>query len=191
MESKTGWERSIVARAIIEIMGAPKDYISEALRAILEDIKKHDYLEVVHEELFEPKEAGELFVTFMELEIKFKSVEYLFGFCIDYLPASIDIVEPDKLDYRASELTQSINDLLAKLHKIDSALKAANAENEILQKNAMLLFRNNVIITLGKDKLKIEDISRRVGISEEQLKPFLELWVKEGFIKRENDLYYV
>ncbi|MEM0231254.1 MAG: hypothetical protein QXW00_00540 [Candidatus Woesearchaeota archaeon] len=191
MENGLTWEKSVLARAIIEILGAPKEYLQEAMKAILEDIKKHDYLKVEREELFEPKESGKLFTSFMELELRFKNLEYLFGFCIDYLPASIEILEPERLEYGAAELTQSINDLLAKLHRIDAALKEKTAENEVLERNAMLLFRNNVIITLGDKKMKINEISRMVGISEEQLKPFLDIWIKEGFIKCDNDLYYV
>jgi hypothetical protein len=80
---------------------------------------------------------------------------------------------------------------MAKLHKIDSALKNVNAENEILQHNAMLLLRNNVIITLGEKKMNLKELSSRTGVPEEQLKNFLELWIKEGMLKSEDNIYFV
>ncbi|PIN71973.1 hypothetical protein COV21_03640 [Candidatus Woesearchaeota archaeon CG10_big_fil_rev_8_21_14_0_10_45_5] len=127
----------------------------------------------------------------MELDIRFRSIEGLFGFCIDFMPSSVDILEPEKIDYDSAELTRNVNDLMAKLHKIDSALKQVNVENELLQHNAMLLLRNNVIITLGEKKMNLKELSSRTGVPEEQLKNFLELWIKEGMLKSQDELYFV
>jgi hypothetical protein len=190
-EDNEGWEKSVLARAIIEILGAPKDYVETTLKVIADTIKKNEDLRVEKEEFFEPKKQEKLFSAFMELDIRFKSIEELFGFCIDFMPSSVDILEPEKIDYDSAELTRNVNDLMAKLHKIDSALKNVNAENEILQHNAMLLLRNNVIITLGEKKMNLKELSSRTGVPEEQLKNFLELWIKEGMLKSEDNIYFV
>ncbi|PIU29809.1 hypothetical protein COT07_04020 [Candidatus Woesearchaeota archaeon CG07_land_8_20_14_0_80_44_23] len=190
-EDNEGWEKSVLARAIIEILGAPKDYVETTLNVIADTIKKNEDLRVEKEEFFEPKKQEKLFSAFMELDIRFRSIEGLFGFCIDFMPSSVDILEPEKIDYDSAELTRNVNDLMAKLHKIDSALKQVNVENELLQHNAMLLLRNNVIITLGEKKMNLKELSSRTGVPEEQLKNFLELWIKEGMLKSQDELYFV
>jgi hypothetical protein len=144
-EEKENWEASVLARVIIEILGAPKDYIENTLKVIAEDIAKNPLLRVEKKEFFDAKEQDKLFSAFMELEIRFRGIAGLFGFCIDYLPSSIDIIEPEQINYDSKDITDNVNDLMAKLHMIDSAMKNIKAENEILQHNAMLLLRNNVI----------------------------------------------
>lgn len=190
-EDNEGWEKSVLARAIIEILGAPKDYVETTLKVIADTIKKNEDLRVEKEKFFDAKKQEKLFSAFMELDIRFKSIEGLFGFCIDFMPSSVDILEPEKIYYDSAELTRNVNDLMAKLHKIDSALKQVNTENELLQHNAMLLLRNNVIITLGEKKMNLKELSSRTGVPEEQLKNFLELWIKEGMLKSQDELYFV
>ena len=189
-EEKENWEKSVLARVIIEILGAPKDYVENTLKVIADDIAKDPLLRIEKKEFFDAKEQDKLFSAFMELEIRFKGIGVLFGFCIDYLPSSIDIIEPEQINYDSKDITDNVNDLMAKLHMIDSALKNTKAENEILQHNAMLLLRNNVILSLGQNKMTAEALSKRTGVPAEQLKHFLDLWVKEGSLKAEGELYF-
>ena len=189
-EEKENWEGSVLARVIIEILGAPKDYVENTLKVIADDIAKDPLLRIEKKEFFDAKEQDKLFSAFMELEIRFKGIGVLFGFCIDYLPSSIDIIEPEQINYDSKDITDNVNDLMAKLHMIDSALKNTKAENEILQHNAMLLLRNNVILSLGQNKMTAEALSKRTGVPAEQLKHFLDLWVKEGSLKAEGELYF-
>jgi hypothetical protein len=39
--------------------------------------------------------------------------------------------------------------------------------------------------------MNLNELSSRTGVPEEQLKNFLELWVKEGMLKSEDNIYFV
>ncbi|MEM2121779.1 MAG: hypothetical protein QXU20_03940 [Candidatus Woesearchaeota archaeon] len=185
------FENPIVARAIIELIGTPKKYLEETMHKIVESLELKKELSVLKKEFFEPTDKGKFFSTFCELEISFKDLSALMNFCIDYMPASIEILEPPNLSSNAISLTNFFNDLLAKLHTLDMSFKELTAQKKILEENMLKLLRNNVMITLreAKEPLEIETLSKRVGIPKEQLEPLLNMWVEEEYIKKEKSKY--
>jgi hypothetical protein len=184
-------ENPIIARAIIELIGTPKKYLEETAHKIVESLDLRKEMSVLKKEFFEPEDKGKFFSTFCELEISFNDLSTLMNFCIDYLPSSIEVLEPSNLNSNAITLTNFFNDLLAKLHTLDMGYKELTAQKKILEENMLKLLRNNVMITLreAKEPLEIEILSRRVGIPKEQLEPMLNLWVEEEHIKREDSKY--
>ena len=68
------------------------------------------------------------------MEIDFESFEKLAGFCLDYFPSSIEILE-EKVDVNREQLENTLNDLLAKLHQYDMVVKNLEAELILLKKN--------------------------------------------------------
>lgn len=119
-------------RAIIEVAGAPKEHIEKVIKEIVEKIKNEKGLERF--KIFEAQEKDKLHFTFTEMEINFKNFEELSGFCFDYFPSSVEILEED-VSVKREELENTINDLLAKLHQYDMNLKNLKAENIMLKKN--------------------------------------------------------
>jgi len=119
-------------KAIIEIAGAPKEHVEDVLKGIVEKIKNEQ--KILKFRIFEAQEKEKLFFSFTEMEIDFESFEKLTGFCLDYFPSSIEILE-EKIDIKREELENTLNDLLAKLHQYDMTLKNLKAEIIILKKN--------------------------------------------------------
>ncbi len=185
------FENPINARAIIEVLGTPKEYIEKTLRLIVNGLENKKDLKVLKKELFEAVKKENYFTTFTELEISFKDIETLVNFCFDFMPSTIEILEPPNINISARTLTNFLNDLLAKLHKVDMAVKELSAEKKVLEENIMRLLRNNVIITLreAKKPLDIEVLSKRVGVPKEQLEPLLKKWIDEKFIKKQDSKY--
>ena len=66
-------------------------------------------------------------------------VENLIGFCFDFMPSSIEILEPNNLSMEIQEIGDLLNDLLARLHKYDMALKSIRAQNIILSRELQKL----------------------------------------------------
>ena len=112
-------------KLIIEIAGSPKKYIEDVIKGIVEKIKKEK--KVLRYKIFEAQEKENMFFTFTEMEINFDNFEELTGFCLDYFPSSIEILE-EKIDIKREELENTLNDLLAKLHQYDMTLKNLKAE---------------------------------------------------------------
>ncbi len=119
-------------KIIIEIAGSPKEHIEKVIKGIVEKIQKEK--KVLKYKIFEAQEREKLFFTFVEMEIDFDNFEDLTGFCLDYFPSSIEILD-EKVDVKREELENAVNDLLAKLHQYDMVLKNLKAEIIMLKKN--------------------------------------------------------
>ncbi len=178
----------IIARFIIELLGAPKDYIEKTLKDFIEKLKT-EY--TIVKESYEPaKENGSLFTTFCELEGAFENFEELFHFCMNAMPASIEIVEPERIKTENRELTRVLNDIQSRLHEIDMEIKRLKSLNEILDRNTLQTFRNFIQFVVTSGPKGIGEISRAVGVKEKDLKPFLDRMIEENYLLAESDIYF-
>ncbi len=119
---------------VIEIMGRPPKYVSDSLKLVIQALEKEDSVWILNKKLFKPKKVkeAELFSTFAEIEILAPSFRRLMELCLDYMPSSIEIIEPKQIRMDLTESTNLLNDLNAKLHKYDAELKRSKLENQIL-----------------------------------------------------------
>ena len=182
-----GW---IHFRAIIEMMGAPKDHLMNTIKSYVNKLKNEskDYV-VVDEYYAEPKPADKLFTTFVELEMLAKSSEHVVWFCFDWMPSSVEIIEPETITYKSQDFTSLLNDLQARLHTIDMALKETKARSDIIERNASIILKNNILLNLKDGEKELKELSKGTGIPEDQLKPFLDNMVKEGRIEKKGLVY--
>ena len=112
-------------RLIIEIAGSPKEHVEEVMKQIIQKVQQEK--KVLRYNIFEAEQRGKLFSTFTEIDIDFNNFEELIGFCLDYMPSSIEILD-EKIDIKREETENVVNDLLAKLHEYDMTLKNLKAE---------------------------------------------------------------
>jgi len=178
-----GWIR---ARAIVEMVGAPKDYISKTLKQYIDQISEKKQMVLLKKKYSTPKKQDKLFSLFADIEFLIKDASELAFFCFDYMPSSIEIVEPEKFYYNAIDFAAFFNDLQARLHKLDMVMKNLTARSQVLEKNAGLLLRNNILILLKHEDQGIETLSKGSGIPPDQLRSFLEKLIREGWIKEEK-----
>ena len=125
----------VLARVIIEMLGAPKEHIETTLKDYVENLKQDDTLKIIKEDIAPAEQQKKLFSVFAELEIWFKDPQRLIDFCFDSMPSSVDIIKPEKLTFNTKALTDTLNDLQAKLHDNDMIIKTTKAKNKILEKN--------------------------------------------------------
>ena len=184
-------EGYLLVRVILEVVGGPKEHVDSVIKQQVDAMKAEKTLIMLESELHEAEPQEALFIGFAELEFLIKSAKDLAYFCFDYMPSSIEIIEPENFTYKAADFTNFFNDLQAKLHQLNGIVKNALAENKILSKNAALLLRNNIIISLKEKNKDISTLSKNVGIPQDQLKPFLEKIIQEGYIKKQGELYCI
>jgi len=184
-------ERPIIrARTVIEVLGKPKEHVVSTLKEYIGKIKEDQNFKVITEHTEEAVEQDEgMFSTFVELEIETKLYSNLAGFCFDYMPSSIEIVEPDKLTLKAADMSDLMNDLQAKLHTLDMGVKQLRNENTFLKRNVGTILQNLIKVALLGKKLGIEQLSKGTGINQEELKPFLDALEKSETIKKEGEFY--
>ncbi|MDD5331798.1 MAG: hypothetical protein PHE43_03175 [Candidatus Nanoarchaeia archaeon] len=125
----------ITVKAVIEILGTPKEHVEETMKKIVEKLKQE--YKIKEAKVYEATEVKAkttvLWNSFVDLEMIFEDLQKITDFCFDYMPSSIEIVEPLELKIDARNHTDLINDLLARLHQYDMVVKNLNAENKLLK----------------------------------------------------------
>lgn len=183
-------EGYVHARSILEMVGRPKEHIESTLNSYVEKIKNEEAFEVIKSDFEESKEVeNEMFSTFVELEILAKSAEDLVWFCFDYMPSSIEIIEPEEIKYKTHEFTNFLNDLQTRLHNTDMVAKKLNATNMKLNANIAAMLNNSISMCIKNGQQTLEEISKGVGIRSEELSKILGSLVEAKKLKKEGEKY--
>ena len=125
----------IVTRTIIELAGFPKEHVEEKIKNIAEQLEKKDQnFKVINKEIAETKQVEKMWSTFIEAELEFKDIKTLFSFNFTFLPSSIEVLEPEKIELDTNEFSDIINTLQAKLHEYTAVLNRLAIENKVLKK---------------------------------------------------------
>ncbi len=191
----------VLARIIIEVMGSPKEYIEKTLRLTVDNIKKQQEetaerrnssekdIEIIKEEFFPAEKKSKMFSVFVELDILSRNMFELVNFCFEYSPSSIEILEPQDLNYQSRDFSNILNDLLSRIHVNVTAVKNYAAENEILKRNASTLLQNIIVLSLKEKDKNLNELSIDIGVNEEKLKEVVENLVKNNIISQKGDKY--
>lgn len=130
---KEGWIR---LKAVFEIAGFPAEHVEKSLKVISEKIAKEKGMIIIKETHHKPNAISEKFFSaFIEMEFLSDSLAQLMGMLYDYMPSSVEIIEPeDPISDDPQAVTMILNDLLAKLHNYNQLIHALKAENTIFRK---------------------------------------------------------
>lgn len=176
-------------KAILEVVGKPKEYVENMLESYLVNIKEDETLMVVSQKTNPASESEGVWSTFGEIELVIRGLTNLISFCINYMPSSIEIIKPENFNFEARVFTGFINDILSKLHVVDMMVKKVNTQNTNLLKNMDKIVTNNFLVLLKFGVNTIDKISTATGINEKDVKKFLEKLEKDNRVKSENNLY--
>lgn len=180
---------NVLAKVILEIMGAPKEHIEKSLKDYVESLKKNKDFEIVKEDFAEPEPQKELFSAFAELDIWFKNPNKLLDFCFDSLPSSVEIINPTSLKVKSADFSGLLNDLQAKLHQTEMVVKTFKANQELMDKNAIGIIRNFMLF-LAKDSPKsLQEFSSVMGVPGKNLKAFVDKFISEGVLLEKEGKY--
>ncbi len=209
-------ENAIVFNAVIRVLGSPKEHVKKTLEGFVDILKKNsDYktlstkvskIEKVKpkekEELKEPKEV-ELYAGYVDLEIGTNKKERIFDFCFNFMPISIEVVKPMDIVFSANEISRFLTDVQGRVHEIDWNLKMEKSANilldkinkelkqkrEVMTQNLIQMLQNNIHLALKEKAKDIKEISKNIGIPEDQIKPFLDRMIESKELVLENGKY--
>ncbi len=185
---REGWLRIII---IFEIAGKPREHVERTLRAYLENVKNDRRVLVLEEEFADALEHEDgIFSAFVEAEMLVQGFETLTWLAINFMPASIEVVEPEQVLLPANKITAWSNDLLAKLHETSTLLREERAVVQNLTRSLNALIKNAVLIA-AKSERSAGELAVETGISEEQLAPFLRHLVEKGRLVKKGEKYVV
>jgi hypothetical protein len=182
-------EKKVLARVIIEMLGAPKEHIEKTLKGYVEKLKKEQT--VVKAESFPAEPQDKVFSCYAELEMRFKDLPALTDFCFDSMPSSVEIIEPAEFVFKVDKLNALLNDLQARLHEADAIIKSERTRKQILDINALNTFRRFLIYVVEQGAKSASEISHYVGVPPKDLEPFLDKLVTEKKMKKDGELYSI
>lgn len=181
-------ENKVKARCVLDILGAPKEYVVTRLKEHIDKIRREDEnTKILSEYIAEPEEKDKLFTTFAELELEFKTPMDLLNFCFDSMPSSIEVIEPETISFEQKDLGEFLNDFQHKLHHTDMMLSRLTTEKKHLDINTMNVFRNFIKFALEQRPYSLEELSNILGVKEKSLEPFLKQIEDKGKIEKKGD----
>ncbi len=127
---------AVTIKAIMELMGSPEEHVNKTMDMILGKLKEAKDIEVLSEKVSETTsiEGRPFWSKFVEVELGFKNMDDVTGFCFDFMPSSIEVIDPGSFNFKKEIMDNMWNDLIARLHQYDMLLKNMHAENKVMKK---------------------------------------------------------
>jgi len=126
-------EQRLHVLIVIEILGRPADFIEKALEGVVEKLAQEKNVEVKDKKFYPVKPIKKLFSVFAEIEL-LCTLKKLIEIVFDYMPSSVEIIEPAELRLNFNDANNLINDLAARLHQYDALGKRLRIEKSILER---------------------------------------------------------
>ena len=139
----------LMTKLIIEIAGFPESHVNDTLKLVSEkfgenvkEIKvRSRVIQDAQKITLDPKkslEESKFFSGFIEFEADVADLITMVGIIFDWMPASIEVIEPETTIETSANINGFLNDLCARLHQYDSKIKALKAHNVILNRELNL-----------------------------------------------------
>ncbi|MAH47554.1 hypothetical protein CMI37_17165 [Candidatus Pacearchaeota archaeon] len=125
------------ALMIVEMAGRPAGHVVTTLENHVGQLKNFRDIEVFDIKVSAPKELEErkgFFTCFAEVEFEADNFARVADMIFDFMPSSIEILEPANMKFNANDATGLLNTLSGRLHRYDEIAKIANLQNQQLLK---------------------------------------------------------
>lgn len=142
---------------IVQIAGKPKDYVLESIKSHIGRLDEFKDLEVVSKSFSEPKvleNEKDMFICFSEVEILVPSFARVLDIVFDFMPSSIEVLDPGKIEMNVFEATNFLNNLSGRLHRYDDIAKLAYARIRQLSDEIQKKEEQKKVIKDNKKKKK-------------------------------------
>ncbi|HIH14772.1 MAG: hypothetical protein QT08_C0009G0016 [archaeon GW2011_AR17] len=128
--------KKIISRITVEVLGSPKDHVEKALQQVIKKLREDEKgIKVLKVEEFECKQMdNKLWNTFADIEFETFELKRVLDVCYDYMPSTIEILEPAGLEIDTNDIADVFNDFLTHLHKYSMVLKKLQTENIYMMK---------------------------------------------------------
>jgi hypothetical protein len=130
-------EQKITAILMVEVLGRPKEHLIETLKDIVKKIGEEKGVKVINSKIKEPtkiKDKENLFTSFAEIEVELKHTQILSSLMFKYMPAHIDVIEPENIKLKNNEFADILSEIVRRLHRYDELLRIMQMEKKVLQK---------------------------------------------------------
>ena len=124
-------------KSVIEVVGTPENFVKEAMDIVMQKLQERKDIKMLEQERFGTTkiENKPFWSTFCDLELEVNDVDVLLNYCVEFLPSSVDIVEPVGFQFQNYEINRLFNDIIARLHEYHMSMKNMQAENILLKRD--------------------------------------------------------
>jgi hypothetical protein len=120
---------------IVEMAGRPAEHLTESLEKHIGVLYKVKDIVVNSIKVSEPREipqendqGGEkMFTAFAEADFECETFARLAETMFDFMPSSVEVIEPSKITMDISESTALLNNISGRMHRYDEIAKIAGA----------------------------------------------------------------
>jgi len=129
-------ENKIRAILIMEVLGKPPEHLKEVLEGIIKSMGEGEGIKIFESkvnESVELKEEPEFYTNFAEIEVEVDELKYLASIIFNYMPAHVDIIEPEKITITNNYLGEFLSEIVRKLHGFNEIAGIAQAEKNTIK----------------------------------------------------------
>lgn len=129
--------KGIRATIILEIIGRPPEHLVETLGEIISNIDKEKGVQVLGKKINEPilmQDTKEFYTTFAEVDIEVEDILYLAIVMFKFMPAHVEVVEPELIALTNNGWTDILSELTRRLHGYDEIARMMQIENHQMKK---------------------------------------------------------
>ncbi|HLP79737.1 MAG TPA: hypothetical protein VK158_03830 [Acidobacteriota bacterium] len=178
--------------AVHEIVGKPKEHVDETLKVFIDAMKKNNKYTLCEETLHDAvalENSDSLFSAFVETKVLVNNLSIVYDYIFEYMPASVEIEQPEELTLRSADATGIMNDFAARLHQIDMHAKKLNQKNKVLSQGISTIVHNMIIISLRLGPMNNKQLSKLTGLDETQLPGICDQLIKEKKVVKNGEIY--
>ena len=179
------------ARVMFEIIGNPKEYVEKAITSVIKKIKIDSKIEFLSEEYGEPEiTKDELWGVFCEAEILAPNLYAISWLCLNYSPASVEILEPIKFNFNDKMMSDLFNDFIGHVHFMNTKNIENNSVVKSLQRNLNAMTRNAVLLAINSGEKTADEIGKMIGVQNgADVEPVLDAMIKEKRLEKIENKY--
>lgn len=137
----------ISAMMIVEVIGKPPSHLNETLEKIIKDIGNEKDVVVVSKKINDPEEMKNqkgFYMNFAEVEVEVKDILRLVILMFKYMPAHIEIMNPEAIVLTNNGWNDILNELTRRLHGYDEMARIVQVEKNILEKRLREVLEENI-----------------------------------------------
>lgn len=153
--------KGIKATIILEIIGRPPEHLIETLENLIKNIDEEKGVGVRAKKINEPifmKDSKEFYTTFAEVDIEVEDILYLAIVMFKYMPAHVEVIEPELIALTNNGWTDILSELTRRLHGYDEIARMMQMENSQMQKKLQELLPKKEI----KENLPEKEVSDEI-----------------------------
>jgi len=167
-------EIKIRAALILDVIGKPPAHIVESLERLIEEVDKEKGVTVKSKDIKEPtlmKDSKDFYTTFAEIEVEVEDILYLAILLFKYMPAHVEIIEPEMLVLSNNGWNDVLNELVRRLHGYDEIARVMQMENQGLKQKLSEITGQQVITPLTpRSELSREQVEELAKSSKKKAK---------------------